>query len=110
MRHRHVLSLIGLLLLALFIAACSPQQVEVTRVVTETEQVEVQVEVTRVVTETIEVEGQPVEVTRVVEVAPGPKYPKDTQLHILQWSHFVPQYDKWFDPLLRIGVRLTEWK
>jgi multiple sugar transport system substrate-binding protein len=25
-------------------------------------------------------------------------YPDGTQLHILQWSHFVPAYDTWFDP------------
>lgn len=33
-------------------------------------------------------------------------------LRILQWSHFVPQYDKWFDPFARIwgemvGVNVT---
>lgn len=58
-------------LLALFgltMVACSPQEVEVTRVVTEVETVTEQVEVTRVVTETVEVEGEMVEVTRVVEV------------------------------------------
>ena len=54
-----VFSLLGLLVLA----GCQPQTVEVTRVVTETEQVEV----TRVITETIEVEGEEVEVTRIVE-------------------------------------------
>jgi len=56
-----------LALLALVAVACQaePESVEVTRVVTETEVVEV----TRVITETIEIEGEPVEVTRVVEVA-----------------------------------------
>lgn len=58
--------LAALALVALTIAACSPQTVEVTRVVTQTETVTEQVEVTRMVegesvTETIEV-------TRVVEV------------------------------------------
>lgn len=24
-------------------------------------------------------------------------FPDGTQLHILQWSHFVPRYDEWFD-------------
>lgn len=48
--------------LAILIAACQPETVEVTRVVTETEVQEV--EVTRVVTEVVE--GEPVEVTRVV--------------------------------------------
>lgn len=57
-------------LLTLILAACQPQTVEVTRVVTEVETVTEQVEVTRVVTETVEVEGEMVEVTRVVEV-PG---------------------------------------
>ncbi|HZY30681.1 MAG TPA: extracellular solute-binding protein [Candidatus Methylomirabilis sp.] len=27
-----------------------------------------------------------------------PQFPEGTELHILQWSHFVPQYDVWFDP------------
>ena len=61
--------------LAVALAACQPQTVEVTRVVTETETVteEVAVEVTRVVTETETVtEEVPVEVTRVVEVAAEP--------------------------------------
>lgn len=58
--------LAALALVALTIAACSPQTIEVTRVVTQTETVTEQVEVTRMVegesvTETIEV-------TRVVEV------------------------------------------
>jgi multiple sugar transport system substrate-binding protein len=57
------------------LAACQPQTVEVTRVVTETETVteEVPVEVTRVVTETqTETVTEEVEVTRVVEVAAEP--------------------------------------
>lgn len=89
------------LLLVLGLVACTtaePETVEVTRVVQET--VTEQVEVTRVITETIEVEGETVEVTRVVEVAgaPAEKFPEGTELQILQWSHFVPQYDVWFDP------------
>jgi multiple sugar transport system substrate-binding protein len=28
-------------------------------------------------------------------------YPEGTELRILQWSHFVPQYDVWFDPFAR---------
>jgi peptide/nickel transport system substrate-binding protein len=52
-----------ILFVALFIfAACEPQTIEVTRVVTE----EKEVEVTRVVTETIVEEGEEVEVTRIV--------------------------------------------
>lgn len=50
--------------LAILLAACQPETVEVTRVVTETEVQEV--EVTRVVTEVVE--GEAMEVTRVVEV------------------------------------------
>ena len=62
---KKVLFVLVFVLLGLFVlAGCAPQEVEVTRVVTETEEVEV----TRVVTETIEVEGEMVEVTRVVEV------------------------------------------
>jgi len=46
--------------------------------------------------QTVEVPVEvPVEVTVPVEMAP---FPDGTQLNILQWSHFVPQYDVWFDP------------
>ena len=55
---------IAVVSLAILIAACQPETVEVTRVVTETEVQEV--EVTRVVTEVVE--GEAMEVTRVVEV------------------------------------------
>ncbi len=59
--------LLALLILAVGLVACTPQTVEVTRVVTQTETVTEQVEVTRMV------EGESVtemvEVTRVVEVA-----------------------------------------
>jgi multiple sugar transport system substrate-binding protein len=83
----------------LIMAGCAaePQQVEVTRVVEVQSEPEV-VEVTRIV----EGESQTIEVTRVVteqvEMEAGPKYPEGTELSILQWSHFVPQYDTWFDP------------
>jgi len=33
-----------------------------------------------------------------IESAP---YPDGTELSILQWSHFVPQYDVWFDPFAK---------
>ena len=56
---------IVLLIGVVALAACTPQTVEVTRVVTETEIETQEVEVTRVVTET-ETEVQEVEVTRVV--------------------------------------------
>lgn len=55
---------IAVVSLAILLAACQPETVEVTRVVTETEVQEV--EVTRVVTEVVE--GEAMEVTRVVEV------------------------------------------
>ncbi len=55
--------IVAMVSLAILIAACQPETVEVTRVVTETEVQEV--EVTRVVTEVVE--GEAVEVTRVVE-------------------------------------------
>jgi multiple sugar transport system substrate-binding protein len=64
------LFIIALVILALGLAACQPQVVEVTRVVTETETITEQVEVTRMV------EGESVtemvEVTRVVEVPSEP--------------------------------------
>jgi peptide/nickel transport system substrate-binding protein len=62
MRKSFMITLSLLLILGLVLVACSPQTVEVTRVVTE----EKEVEVTRVVTETIVEEGEEVEVTRVV--------------------------------------------
>lgn len=98
MKRKRILLVIGVLLaLSLLATACQPQTVEVTRVVEQT--VTEQVEVTRVITETIEVEGEPVEVTRVVEVAAESEeqFPEGTELKILQWSHFVPNYDLWFD-------------
>jgi len=97
MSHKRIWFLVSFLAMAgLIMAACTPQTVEVTRVVSET--ITEQVEVTRVVTETIEVEGEMVEVTRIVEAAAEPQFPEGTELRILQWSHFVPQYDRWFDP------------
>jgi len=33
-----------------------------------------------------------------IEVEP---FPDGTELRILQWSHFVPQYDVWFDPFAK---------
>ena len=52
-----------------------------------------EVEVTRIV----EVPGETVieEVQVPVEIEP---FPEGTELNIVQWSHFVPQYDKWIDP------------
>lgn len=45
---------------------------------------------------TAEVIIQTVEVP--IEVEP---FPDGTELNILQWSHFVPQYDVWFDPFAK---------
>ncbi len=41
-----------------------------------------------------------------------PKFPPGTELKIIQWSHFVPQYDKWIDPFAKAwgeanGVKVT---
>lgn len=41
---------------------------------------------------------QTVEVQVPVEIEP---FPDGTELKILQWSHFVPQYDVWFDPFAK---------
>jgi peptide/nickel transport system substrate-binding protein len=54
----------------LLVVACQPQEVEVTRVVTETETITEEVEVTRVVEGEVVTEVQEVEVTRIVEAAP----------------------------------------
>ena len=112
---RIVLLTIGLAAVFVLVgcAPAEPAQVEVTRVVEVQSEPEV-VEVTRIV----EGESQTIEVTRVVveevEVAvePEPKYPEGTELSILQWSHFVPQYDTWFDPFAKawgddVGVDVT---
>ncbi|GMQ79032.1 MAG: ABC transporter substrate-binding protein [Anaerolineae bacterium] len=85
MRPRYFLLIVSVLLLtALVASACQsePEQVEVTRIVE------------------VEGETQVVEVTRVVEVEGEGQagYPEGTEVKILQWSHFVPQYDIWFDP------------
>jgi peptide/nickel transport system substrate-binding protein len=99
---KRLILLIGLLLVAVVaLVACAPQtvEVEVTRVVTETEKVteEVAVEVTRVVTEmetvTEEVEV-PVEVTRVVTeevIVSGTDLPRNETLYSngQQWSAIV---------------------
>lgn len=79
MTHKRISLMLGLLTVTmLLLAACAPQPAP-----------EVQkVEVTRVVEK---------EVEKVVEVETEP-FPEGTELKIVQWSHFVPQYDKWFDP------------
>ena len=57
-RRWNTIFVMALTVMALALAACQPQAVEVTRVIQE--------EVTRMVTDTIEVEGEQVEVTRIV--------------------------------------------
>ncbi len=100
---KRLIFLIGLLLVAvLALAACAPQTVEVTRVVTETDTVTEEVEVTRVVTETETVTEEvevPVEVTRVVteevmvegEGVSGTDLPRNETLYFngFQWSPVV---------------------
>ena len=38
---------------------------------------------------------------RVASIGETPDVPPETQLKIVQWSHIVPQYDKWFDPFAK---------
>jgi multiple sugar transport system substrate-binding protein len=67
-----LLLIVGLLILS----ACqpaAPETIEVTRVVTETEQVEVTRVVTETITETVMEQGEEVEVTRIVEVPMEPE-------------------------------------
>jgi multiple sugar transport system substrate-binding protein len=83
-----------LLVLGVLAAQCAPVTVETTAV----ETVVVEKEVVKEVEKVVEVETQP--------------FPEGTELKILQWSHFVPQYDTWFDPFARAwgeanGVEVT---
>ena len=68
MRHKIFSLLILLIVAGLLLVACQPEEVEVTRVVTETETITEEVEVTRIVEGEVVTEVQEVEVTRVVEV------------------------------------------
>jgi peptide/nickel transport system substrate-binding protein len=68
---KKTLLLIATILMVAVLAACSPQTVEVTRVVPQ--------EVTRVVTETVEVEGESVEVTRIVTETIEVEVPAETE-------------------------------
>ena len=84
MNVRRISRLFGVLVIsALLLGACAPaepeiQEVEVTR------EVEVEVE-------------KPVETIIEVDMT---EFPEGTSIELVQWSHFVPQYDKWFDPFL----------
>ena len=70
MRHKIFSLLILLIVAGLLLVACQPEEVVVTRVVTETETITEEVEVTRIVEGEVVTEVQEVEVTRIVEVAP----------------------------------------
>lgn len=95
MKLKRVLYLVVvLLLLALTITACGGQDVEVTRVVTQTETVTEQVEVTRVVNESVET---------IVEVETE-QFPEGTEISLLQWNHFVTSMIPGSMTLLRHGV------
>ncbi len=53
----------------------------------------------------------PTPTPQVVEV-PVEEFPPGTELRLLQWSHFVPQYDTWIDPFAEAwgeanGVEVT---
>lgn len=111
---RKSLSLFIVLLVALsLIVACS-QQVEETAVPeetgggeVETQQEEPTAEPTAAPTEapaaTEEMAEPTAEPTAAMEEATAEPeaaaegFPEGTQLNILQWSHFVPRYDEWFD-------------
>ena len=34
-------------------------------------------------------------------------YAEGTEISLLQWSHFVPRYDEWFDAMPPNGARRT---
>jgi multiple sugar transport system substrate-binding protein len=92
MKKKHFLVLLGLLIIVgLVLGACAPKATPSPA----------KVEVTRVGEKTV-----------VVQKPAKAKFPEGTELKILQWSHFVPQYDKWFDPFAEKwgkenGVKVT---
>ena len=100
-----ILFALSILVLALFTTACQPETVEVTRVVTETEEVaveiEVPVEVTRVVTEVETVTETVVEEVQ-VEVEKAELGSEDRPIQVL----FVPSVDA--DVIVSGGEVLAE--
>ncbi|HSG18739.1 MAG TPA: ABC transporter substrate-binding protein [Anaerolineae bacterium] len=70
MRQKRFLLFVLIVLAGLVFAACQPEEVEVTRIVTETETITEEVEVTRIVEGEVVTEVQEVEVTRIVEPVP----------------------------------------
>ena len=108
MNYRRILTFVFIIVGVTILVACQPQTIVVTQEVIVTQEVEVET----IVTQEVEVEVEKV-VTQVVEVeVEKEKFPEGTKLHILQWSHFVPQYDAWFDPFAQAwgeanGVEVT---
>jgi peptide/nickel transport system substrate-binding protein len=106
LKHQWTLSVIFVLLGALALAACSPQAQVTT------------VEVTRVVTETVEVQGEPVEVTRVVvetvvetvavEPTEAPAGPKDLVVCMAQEPDTLYFYGTTMLAALAVQVAIFE--
>jgi multiple sugar transport system substrate-binding protein len=96
MKHQRRVLLFSVLFgVSLLLIACAPPVVQEVIVTQEVEKVVTQ-EVEVVVTQEVEVIVTQ-EVETIVEVPAEGAYPEGTELRILQWSHFVPQYDSWFD-------------
>jgi len=75
MKQKRMSLMLGLLVvISIAIGSCAPQPVATPQVIVQTQVVQVEVP------------------------AEGGPFPDGTELRILQWSHFVPQYDVWFDP------------
>jgi ABC-type glycerol-3-phosphate transport system substrate-binding protein len=96
MKHQRSVLLFSVLFgVSLLLIAGAPPVVQEVIVTQEVEKVVTQ-EVEVVVTQEVEVIVTQ-EVETIVEVPAEGAYPEGTELRILQWSHFVPQYDSWFD-------------
>ena len=102
MQKKHFLYVVLMVVGLVTLAACQPQTVEVTRVVTETEVVTEtiteEVEVTRVVDGEVVTEMQEVEVTRVVETIVDPTEcnleapAEEVELNMMGWSFPITDY------------------
>lgn len=94
--------LISLLMISsVLLASCMPAATEVGPAVESTDQVEGEQAAEPTSQPEVESEVQPIPQPdfETVEIpGTGAGYPDGTELRILQWSHFVPQYDVWFDP------------
>ena len=92
MKHKRTLFLVvSLIIIGVFLAACAPTATPAPQAT----QAPQKVEVTRVVKQTVK---ETVVVEKKVEAQ---KFAPGTKLHIVQWSHFVPNYDKWVDPFAK---------